>query len=236
MILTYDDIISRGLIDEEKPARQRKLTSYDATVGNIICDGLDWKRQSFLLKPRSVVWIKSAERFVLPNNITALATLKTTWTHRGILALNVGIVDPGWEGPLSTVIVNFSKVSFPIHVGDPFFRLAFFEHEKTSPKKVRKSHEEYLNDTLDNSVRFSETFLTMDTLSKEISEDIFKAPSWAPRIGFYSLLLALIAIFAPVAYQVFSSSQATSVKIEQLENAVSQLCSEAGSCSITAPD
>ena len=230
MILTYPEIMQKCLVEGEVAAKQRQLTSYDATVCNIICDGLDWKRKKFLLKPRGLVWIKSSERFKLPNNITALATLKTTWTHKGILALNVGLVDPGWEGPLSTVIVNFSKVDFPLHLGEPFFRLMFIEHKPTNAQSINKSHKDYLLSTLDNSVKFSDTFLTMDTLSGEISQEIFKTPSWAPKLAFFALIFTILAIFAPLAVNVFQSTQRTEVMVEQLGKEVEALCADSSRC------
>ena len=37
-----------------------------------------------------MVWVLSKEEFALPKDVTGLATLRTTFTKQGILALNVG--------------------------------------------------------------------------------------------------------------------------------------------------
>ncbi len=75
-----------------------------------------------------MVWVLSKEEFAMPNNVTGLATLRTTFTKQEILALNVGIIDPFFQGPISTALINFSDRPRRIEVGDRFFRVAFFEH------------------------------------------------------------------------------------------------------------
>lgn len=76
-----------------------------------------------------MAWILSKEKFKMPKNVTGLATLRTTFTKQGILALNVGIIDPFFEGPISTALINFSDRPRRIDVDDKFFRVVFFEHE-----------------------------------------------------------------------------------------------------------
>lgn len=82
-------------------------STYDATVGTIIKRGKD-QGSTYILEPRGVVWVVSQEEFHMPNNVTALATVRTMWAHKGVFALNVGVVDPGWNGPVATALVNFS--------------------------------------------------------------------------------------------------------------------------------
>jgi hypothetical protein len=47
----------------------------------------------------------------------------------GYWALNVGIIDPLFCGPISTALINFSDRPRRIQIGDKFFRLLFFEHD-----------------------------------------------------------------------------------------------------------
>lgn len=49
-------------------------------------------------------------------------------TKQGILALNVGIIDPFFPGPISTALINFSDRARRIDLGDKFFRIAFLDH------------------------------------------------------------------------------------------------------------
>ncbi len=125
-----DGLISGGSVNN------LKHSTYDLSVGEIIPIGkeavnarLKETPATYFLEPREMVWILSKEEFALPSNITGLATLRTTYTKNGILALNVGIIDPFFRGPISTALINFSDRPRPIAVGDKFFRVLFFEHD-----------------------------------------------------------------------------------------------------------
>ena len=59
----------------------------------------------------------------MPGTVSGFATLRTTFTKLGILALNVGIIDPFFKGPISTALINFSDRPREIRVGDKFFRV-----------------------------------------------------------------------------------------------------------------
>jgi dUTPase len=174
MILTAAQIASQNLVrgGTDNP----RATTYDATVGLIIQSGKALTADTFTLPPRGIVWVVSKERFHLPDTVTGLATLRTTWTHQGVLALNVGIIDPGWEGPLATALVNLSNSDFDISVGDSFFRVLFNEHQATLAKVVQKTDEQYRQDILGHSRAYGKTFLAMDTLVSEVSDKVELSP------------------------------------------------------------
>jgi deoxycytidine triphosphate deaminase len=135
-------IVGQKLLDEKlvKGGRDANLkhSTYDLTVGDIIPIGKKAirKRQKdpgatspYYLEPREMVWVLSKEEFEMPATVTGLATLRTSYTKDGILALNVGIIDPLYRGPVSTALINFSDRPRRIAVGDRFFRVAFFKHD-----------------------------------------------------------------------------------------------------------
>jgi hypothetical protein len=55
----------------------------------------------------------------------AYVHVKTALCNEGVLALNIGIVDPRWSGPLQSALLNFGKVTHRIHKGDVFGRITF---------------------------------------------------------------------------------------------------------------
>lgn len=224
MILSYQEIIDREIVTGERASGQRKLTTYDATVGHIFCEGEELDVESYVLKPRGIVWVSSNEKFSIPDDITAIATLRTTWTHNGILALNVGIVDPGWQGPLATAVVNFSKNSFTITKGSPFFRLIFMEHGPTNAPIVSKNHTVYTGEITARTNQFSNTFLSFDTLVPDVSREILKLPTWAFWTGIAALIIAIIAIFAPLAVSVHTESSSRKGELLFLEKRLQKLC------------
>jgi dUTPase len=137
MILTSNEIEALGIVQNRVPHGVRS-TTYDATVGEIILGGTTLQGDSYVLPPRGMVWVVSREKFSLPTDITGLATLRTSWTHNGILALNVGVIDPGWSGQLGAAIVNFSSANFVVKRGNGFLRVLFLRHAELDPIRGTK--------------------------------------------------------------------------------------------------
>ena len=134
------DILNRGLL-RNADKRNLKNSTYDLTIGEIVPVGrqnvLSRSRSNggldmYFIEPREMVFILSKEEFELPATVTGLASLRTTFTKEGLLALNVGFIDPFFKGPISTALLNFSDRPVEIRAGDKFFRVMFFEHADVS--------------------------------------------------------------------------------------------------------
>lgn len=200
MILTRQEITGHSIVVGSLASGQRPST-YDPTVGTILTQRGKDQGASYSLPPRGIAWVISEETFVLPPNITGLATLRTTWTKSGVLTLTLGIIDPGFVGPVSTAVVNFGKSDFKIKKGDSFFRVMFMDHQpcpEVSPLSgipdFAKVKGEYLADVKEQTKNFSKTFLTIDTLGPEILKSVLKLPSWSIWLGMVATFLAVIAI------------------------------------------
>ena len=170
-ILTKKQIESHDIVSSEcgEELKGWNPTTYDSTVDTIITDDGIFDRKIYVLKPRGIVWLVSKEKFTLPNNVTGITTLRTTWTRRGLLTLTVGIVDPGYDGYLSTAVINFGKTAFDIEKGEKFFRTAFFLHEASKGIKRSENLDNYRRSVLKDRHHFSDTFLNIDSLTNEIS-------------------------------------------------------------------
>lgn len=173
MLLSDDQIKARNLVHNSVP-RNFRATSYDLTIGEIL--GVDsLEKKQLTLPPSGVAEVISRERITLPYDITGLAMVKTDLCNRGILALNIGIVGPGYDGYLSTTLLNFSKTDFLLTKDEVFLRLIFHECYESSrkdwPKRVE--YDEYVAAKKKNLVSFSEKFLNLDVLIKEISQPIW---------------------------------------------------------------
>lgn len=225
VVLVSQEIADRKIVHNAKPAGKRP-TTYDATVGCIIQEGVEINGRSFTLAPRGIVWVISAETFSVPDDTTGLATLRTTWTHDGLLALNVGIVDPGWNGQLAAAIVNFSQDSFVIDKGEAFLRVVFHGHHASGSPRITKDGERYKREIINKSLKFSTTFLQMDKLVSEVSDKVFGLPKWAQYIAIYGFLLALLAIFAPLSLSVYSDYYTGPERIEILQGQIDDLKDE----------
>lgn len=222
MILNRVQIEKGGFVVDAVEA-SRRSTTYDATIGEFISEGACLEGDKFRLEKRGIVWVVSHETFQFGPNYTGLATLKTTLTHKGILALNVGVIDPGWEGPLATALVNFSGSTVEIARGEPFFRVMFMKHLKTGAATVRKEKHSYTDDILDRSRYFSATFLNTHSLVDEVAAAVFKLPRLAVAIGWAGLGVALASILLPIAVSVWSDHQKEAATTMALEKRVEAL-------------
>jgi deoxycytidine triphosphate deaminase len=84
------------------------------------------------------------------------------------LALNVGIVDPGWNSHLATALVNFSNTNFEIERGEAFLRVLFISHAKTNAKDIIIDRKAYLGQIRDKSSKIPNTFLDLESLADEV--------------------------------------------------------------------
>jgi dUTPase len=174
MLLSDDRIKSQNLVHNYID-RNFRATSYDLTIGEIL--GVDaTEKKQLILPPSGVAEVISRERITLPRDITGLAMVKTDLCNRGILALNIGIIGPGYDGHLSSTLLNFSKTDFLLAPNEVFLRLIFQECYVSSRLQWPKPtiYEEYVAAKKKNLVNFSEKFLNLDTIIKDISTPIWK--------------------------------------------------------------
>ncbi|MGX7742331.1 dCTP deaminase domain-containing protein [Rhodopseudomonas parapalustris] len=188
------EVLDRGLLTGGSVANLKNST-YDLTVGEIVPIGKkairarrkDPQVSPYFLEPREMVWVLSKEEFNMPADVTGFATLRTTFTKQGILALNVGIIDPFFKGPISTALINFSDRPRAIRVGDKFFRIAFFAHSDVSEFHKHEENTErtsYLKD-LENAsyADFSPSFMNIPSFDDEFYFKQFWRLLWAGLTG-----------------------------------------------------
>lgn len=230
-MLVDSKIASSGIVQQPQSAGERRST-YDATVGLIISNGKDIG-SPYTLPPRGVVWVVSAENFDMPDNVTAVAALRTTWAHKGIFALNVGIIDPGWEGPVATALVNFSTEDFSVSLGDPFMRLMFFDHQNTNPPVPAVPQADpalvraaYIKQVKKNSRDFSKSFLNMEALVDDVSRKIFSVPKMGVVATWFGLIVAVLAIFVPIVISVWSAFTDDKINLAKLQQRIEILDKE----------
>jgi deoxycytidine triphosphate deaminase len=182
MLIVGDEIL--GLLNDADE-RHIKNASYYLTIGTIIpvggkVENLDFNKPSppLVLKPRQVAWVVSREVFnIKSHEITALVTLRSTFTKQGLLALDVGLVDPGFEGPIGSIVINFSKNDILLTAGEEFFRVIFIRHpevpDKFRTQRIQETASEYATQRYKDVVQgFPDTFLNTELLSDEMADKV----------------------------------------------------------------
>jgi len=194
-------------------------STYDLSIGKIYDSEGNLVDGHFTLEPGHMVQVVSKEIFSLPNDVTGHVTYKTGLTQSGVWALTVGIVDPGWNGPVATTLLNFSKVNKTIHCGDLFLRVTLFQHAPAEPSYIRKApssenyHKAIRRLAADN---FPATFLNSKNIEVQAAQSVLKSlTKWAILLAaisavFFSSIQIVGPFFSPYSFT------ATTVK-EQLE-------------------
>lgn len=210
-MIVGEDIITRGLVTGGGP-QNLKNSTFDLTVGEIIPIGKkairarrkDPQISPYFLEPREMVWVLSKEEFNMQPGVTGFATLRTTFTKQGILALNVGIIDPLFKGPVSTALINFSDRPREIRLGDKFFRIAFFTHDDVTAFHRNDENVErvdYLRQLENVSYAdFSPSFMNIPAFDDEYYFKKFWSILWAGITGRKLISVPLILLLVVVSW------------------------------------
>ncbi|HWE07464.1 MAG TPA: hypothetical protein VG274_12185 [Rhizomicrobium sp.] len=195
-MLTGNEIREKGLIVGAMEAGFR-ASSYDVHIESLI-DSNGLVLESYALPAQGIVQAVSRERVVLPGDITGLAMVKTGLCNEGVLALNIGVIDPGWEGKISSFLVNFSNHERLLIAGETFLRLTFQQLGAETSSRNPVSDEAYVADRRRQAVgKFGTTFLNLTEATKAATEESFR--QWRTSIFAYAtpaaLLLALLTFF-----------------------------------------
>lgn len=87
----------------------------------------DVRKKSFTVKSGRIVTLISEEELALPKYVGGvLFAPNRQFAEEGILAINAGHIDPGYQGPINLRIINLSAKDFEVTGGMPFGTLILF--------------------------------------------------------------------------------------------------------------
>ena len=101
-----------------------------------ICNSVD-------LKPNSLTFVTTIERFQLPRDIIARFNLKSKWVHHGLLLGTGPIVDPQLHGHLLIPVHNFSNQTVTMAYGDEFISVEFTKILDPDPNTLLFNNKRY---------------------------------------------------------------------------------------------
>ena len=176
-----------------------KVASYDLTVEHVVTpDGKVVSEHE--LAPQGMVKVISRETITLPANITAYVHVKTGLCNQGVLALNIGIVDPCFSGPLQSTLINFGKKTYFVKSGSVFGRITFHKQvePETNPKPMVRSMEEVLESAKADVDRYlAADFLNFSKTVKKAAAKAAQGLKFAALayIPFLAILLTFFTFF-----------------------------------------
>jgi deoxycytidine triphosphate deaminase len=198
MLLSGHAIKDRGLIRNGIDVGYRGA-SYDVRIGTIIApDGSE--QTCYTLPPQGIVNVVARETVNMPPNVLGFGMVKTNLCNQGVLAINIGIVDPLYQSAVSSFLINFGKTEYALREGDVFLRLTFFEYNQPLdlPTPQNDAMESYVaKKKLAMLQNFSPHFLDLRSTTKSAADEAFSGYKkglfvWVPIFAF---LLALFTLF-----------------------------------------
>jgi deoxycytidine triphosphate deaminase len=75
--------------------------------------------------PSEVLVVRTRERVRMPRDLCATYAPLYRLSRQGVMLLNASLVEPGYDGPLSCFLVNFSSQTITIAPDDPIAKIAF---------------------------------------------------------------------------------------------------------------
>lgn len=184
MLITGNQITDQNLLANDE-ANNIRGGSYYLRIHSIIPAGEEAKsydpsqpKKFHTLEPGGLAWVISEEKFQIEDtSVTALVTLRSGFTKQGMLALDVGLVDANFHGPIGSLVINFSKKPIRLDAGDQFFRVLFFEHAEATgtqiPQRIDHDHVTYAKKIISDMVGdFSGTFLQTAEMEERIEDKL----------------------------------------------------------------
>ena len=77
------------------------------------------------VQPGQMVFVVTREDVLMPMDLCGTVYSRNNLALRGILALNAGHVDSGYEGPIAIRLINMRATPWTLALGEPIFTIAF---------------------------------------------------------------------------------------------------------------
>jgi len=153
--------------------------SYEFTAELMLRGGrphfLPINKRGTIIKPAQLVWIRASEDISMPPNMVGLWIQTQNLARKGLLLLNISLIEPGYKGPLSAVLVNFGKNPVHIFPNTKIAKVIFLSLDDNATKLVTKRYdsEEYNRDLASIAEIAPKTFLQLQSFEKK-ADDILE--------------------------------------------------------------
>lgn len=208
MVLTNTEIIqhiNNSNMIEFHSSNCIKNCSYKIRIGEIIEPQsgtiLQLNGNGYFLKPSEVVIIKSKEKLHIPEKITASYSALFSISSKGLLLINSSMIEPGYSGYVSAVLLNFSAQPVLISIGDEIAKVTFFKLGQIPHNISREiiTDSTYINNLRVNATKYHKSFLNISGLEKTITEKVIgETKSLITKSGYIIAFLILFATLEPL--------------------------------------
>jgi deoxycytidine triphosphate deaminase len=214
MILSDSEIkkrvVSQKLIEFHDPERI-KYCGCELTLGKVVAPSTgevislkgksrNWlsnvltTSKCFVIRPSETMILITNEKLNMPKDLCATYGQLNRLANMGLMILNTSIVEPGYSGPLSCILVNFSSQKHALSPGDSIAKLNFHTVEGDPDKLYTQaySHDAYEQLISKNSINLPKSLLDISGVEERVSDKVGAAVKKSLAVGGVIIFILLV--------------------------------------------
>jgi deoxycytidine triphosphate deaminase len=123
--------------------------------------------------PGQMIWIRTLERVAIPTDIVGLWWQTNTLSKKGLMLVNMSMIEPGYEGDLACLFVNFGKSRIAIGPATIIAKMVFLRisGETLHPFLPRMDRPRYDAALRELAIDQPTTFLDVGDLSVNLGKE-----------------------------------------------------------------
>jgi deoxycytidine triphosphate deaminase len=171
-------------------------TGTEQVIGEHLPDGST--RRVWSISPTETLVIMTVERVKIPWDLVGQYGQLFRLAQKGLILMNTSIVEPGYDGPLSCVVVNLSRDNITIEPESEIAKLTF-ERLSAAPgvqKPLQLTDKQYISTLAAAAVKLPKSFMGIEQVGQEVSDkvnaDVKKSITFGGVILIFLLLLATL--------------------------------------------
>jgi deoxycytidine triphosphate deaminase len=142
-----------------------------SNVAAIEFPGADNKAEA-IVKPGHMIWIRTLESVKIPLSIVGFWWQTNTLSRKGLMLVNMSMIEPGYAGDLACLFVNFGSSNVAIAPGTVIAKMIFMElsGDLIHPYRGHTSRQEYDSTLRNLAINQPSSFLKVGDLATDLSK------------------------------------------------------------------
>jgi len=123
-----------------------------------------------IVKPGEMIWIRTLETVKMPDGLVGFWWQTNGLSRQGLMLVNMSMIEPGYEGDLACLFVNFGKSAIPINKETVIAKMVFSEvvGRVLSPIAYRSTRQAYDADLRALTINQPPSFLQISELAANV--------------------------------------------------------------------
>lgn len=179
---TLKAAIAAGQLIEGGDIKNVKYCAYQFTAEKVVPPGsgvenLDWSvpgsDSHYVIEPGAIVWVRTRGRVKMPSDNCGFYWQTNSLARRGLMLVNSSMVEPGYEGPLACLFVNFGKQPIPIYPDTVVAKLIVMQLDKVAADPLRdvRATSNYDRSLKDAAVVAPRSFLQVAEMALSLQQE-----------------------------------------------------------------